>query len=254
MLRALVLAAALVLPPVHGGFDYQLGGAYPPAAGVSVVTRDRTAAPAPGVYSICYVNAFQTQPEDDAWWRSRHPALLLHDAAGREVVDPGWPGELLLDTRTAAARTGIARIVGSWIAGCARKGFRAVEPDNLDSWTRAHGLLSAADNVALARLLVARAHAKGLAIAQKNAAELAPQGRAIGFDLILDQVTYGIADAGMRIQTQARARSFRFRFATFSENASKPEMQACAGLPGMGSQSTRRSRSRATCARNSHSP
>ena len=39
-----------------------------------------------------------------------------------------------------------------------------------------------ADNVAFARLLVARAHADGLAIAQKNTSELAGQGPSIGFD------------------------------------------------------------------------
>ncbi len=49
-------------PPVNAGFDYQLGGDYPPPTGVTVVTRDVTGSPAPGTYGICYVNAFQTQP------------------------------------------------------------------------------------------------------------------------------------------------------------------------------------------------
>ncbi len=48
-----------------------------------------------------------------------------------------------------------------------------MEPDNLDSWTRSGGLLSRADNVRYARMLVRRAHAAGLAIAQKNAPGLA---------------------------------------------------------------------------------
>jgi hypothetical protein len=55
-----------------------------------------------------------------------------------------------------------------------------VEPDNLDSWTRSHGLLTRDDAAAYARLLVAAAHADGLAIGQKNTAELL--GAGIGFD------------------------------------------------------------------------
>jgi hypothetical protein len=55
-----------------------------------------------------------------------------------------------------------------------------VEPDNLDSWTRSHGLLSADDAAAYAKLLVAAARANGLAIAQKNTTELL--GAGIGFD------------------------------------------------------------------------
>ncbi|WP_344980056.1 hypothetical protein [Streptosporangium fragile] len=34
-------AAAVTLPPAHAGFDYQIGGAYPPPTGVRVVSRDR---------------------------------------------------------------------------------------------------------------------------------------------------------------------------------------------------------------------
>lgn len=187
MLFALALATALALPPAHGGFDYQLGGAYPPSPGVTVVTRDRSDAPASGIYSICYVNAYQTQPDADAWWRAEHSPLLLRDAHGHEVTDPGWPGEILLDTRSRTTRSALARIVGDWIADCGRRGFQAVEPDNLDSWTRSRALLTMAGNVALARLLVAQAHSAGLAIAQKNAVELAGSRRSIGFDFAVSE-------------------------------------------------------------------
>ena len=169
------------LPPAGAVFDYQLGGSYRPAAGVRIVDRDRTSTPARGVYSICYVNAFQTQPGENAWWRKHHPSLLLR-VGGRYVHDPGWPGEYLLDTSTAAKRTALLAVVGSWFDRCARAGFRAVEPDNLDSWTRhgVRGAITRADDVAFARALVGRAHAHGLAVAQKNAAELTRAG--IGFD------------------------------------------------------------------------
>ncbi|MFG2548988.1 endo alpha-1,4 polygalactosaminidase [Streptomyces sp. NPDC048581] len=169
------------LPEPGVAFDYQIGGSYPPPAGVRAVSRDRTAEPAPGVYSICYVNAFQAQPDTEDWWQDRHPDLLLRDADGKTVVDQDWD-EALLDISTAAKRERLAGIVGKWIDSCAESGFQAVEADNLDSNERSDGLLTADDNLAFGKLLAARAHTAGLAIGQKNAAELARQGHRIGFD------------------------------------------------------------------------
>jgi hypothetical protein len=170
-----------VQPPPGGGavFDYQIGGAYHPARDVRIVDRDRTDSPAPGRYNICYVNAFQTQPGERAWWRRNHTGLLMRNASGGFLVDPDWPDEYLLDTSTAAKRAALARIVGRWLDGCARTGFDAVEPDNLDSWTRkgVNHRLTRADNLALATLLARRAHADGLAIGQKNAVEISRAGR-----------------------------------------------------------------------------
>jgi hypothetical protein len=104
------------------------------------------------------------------------------------VRDPGWPGEYILNTSTPAKRRSIAAIVDHWIDGCAAKGFDAVEPDNLDSWTRhgVHGAITRADDLALAKLLVRHSHAKGLAIAQKNAVEVSAVGRSkVGFDFAI---------------------------------------------------------------------
>ena len=84
---------------------------------------------------------------------------------------------MLLDTSTAAKRAAIARIEAGWIAGCATAGYQAVEPDNLDSWTRSHGLLDEADDLAMAALLASDAHAHRLAIAQKNTDQLGTAGR-----------------------------------------------------------------------------
>ncbi len=172
-------AGAITRPPVNANADYQLGGGYPTSA--RVVTRDRTDRPT-GRYDICYVNAFQTQPGELSWWRRHHPALLLRKNH-KLVNDPGWPDEVLLDTRKGWQRARIAAVLATWTAGCAHKGFDAVEPDNLDSWTRSRHLLSRSGNLDLARRLVASAHADGLAVAQKNTAELtSAQVRRIGFD------------------------------------------------------------------------
>ncbi len=176
------------LPPLDAGFDYQLGGAYPAPPGVSVVTRDRTAAPVAGAYTICYVNGFQTQPGQLTWWRTHHENLLLRDGSGALVHDRGWPGEVLLDVSTAVKRRHIAGVLGRWIGRCADDGFDAVEPDNLDSFSRSRHLLSRSDDLALAALLANQAHHVGLAIAQKNLASLSRSARVrTGFDFAVSE-------------------------------------------------------------------
>jgi glycosyl hydrolase family 114 len=170
--------AALELPPQHAGFDYQLGGPYPPAAGVKVVTRDWTAPVAKGLYNVCYVNAFQTQPGEQDDWDSD---LLLRDAAGKVVIDEDW-NEPLLDLRTADKRRRIATKVNSWIDGCATDGYQAVEPDNYDSYTRSKNLLTAGQAKEFLTLLATHAHSRNLAIAQKNTADLAADRLTVGLD------------------------------------------------------------------------
>ena len=169
------------LPPPGAGFDYQLGGAYPPPAGVTVVSRDRTDAPAPGLYNICYVNGFQIQPGEEEWWKANHPDLMLRDKAGKLVVDPDWD-EIMLAPTSDQRRAALAEIIGGWIAGCATDGFDAVEIDNLDTFTRSNGLITEDDAVAQARLLADAAHDHGLAIAQKNSAEIVGRRNEMGAD------------------------------------------------------------------------
>lgn len=173
--------AAVRLPDPAAGFDYQLGGAYPPPAGATTVARDRTAEPAEAGYDICYVNGFQTQPGESERFAREHPDLLVQTGDG-PLADPGWPDEYLFDTSTEARRDALVAIVGPWIEGCARDGFDAVEIDNLDSYTRSKGSLTADDNVALAAAYAAVAHRQGLAIAQKNTADQSQRLRETGYD------------------------------------------------------------------------
>jgi hypothetical protein len=175
-------AGAVVLPPANAAFDYQLGGAYDPPAGVQIVSRDRAEAPAPGVYGICYVNGFQSQPDEADIWLNDHPDLVLRDGGGSPVIDPDWPDEMLLDITSADKRAAIAEIVGGWIDGCAAAGYQATEIDNLDTYSRSNGAITTDDAVATAALFTARAHAAGLAIAQKNALEIIDRHAEMGFD------------------------------------------------------------------------
>lgn len=178
------------LPP-PGAPDYQLGGAYDPPAEVTIVSRDRSAEPAVGVYSICYVNAFQTQPGEIGDW----PAELLLREGDTVVFDPSWPDEALLDTSTDEKRGRIEEIVGPWIRKCADSGFDAVEFDNLDTYTRSDGALTLSGNLALAARLVATAHDAGLAAGQKNAAEDAAALRArAGFDFAVAEECAAFAE------------------------------------------------------------
>ena len=162
----------LRLPPPGALVDYQLGGAYTPPAGVKIVSRDRTAARAAGLYNICYVNGFQIQPEEEAFWLGSHPTLILRDDAGDPIIDADW-NEMLIDVSTAAKRAEVLAIVNGWIEGCALAGYDAVEIDNLDSYTRSQNRLSEANAVAAMRSFSVAAHDNSLAVAQKNSSELA---------------------------------------------------------------------------------
>jgi hypothetical protein len=169
---AALLALAVTLPPVGAGFDYQIGGGYPLPAGVSVVSRDWRDRPA-GAYAVCYVNAFQAQPGEH-WPRS----LVL------PLEDPDWPGEFAIDISTGRSRARATRHVERRLRRCAAKGFRAVEYDNLDSWTRyPTAPFGRSDSVAYAKRLIRAAHRHGLAAAQKNTVEL--NGRRLGFDFAI---------------------------------------------------------------------
>ena len=174
---ALLLPVLLAALPVQSDVDYQLGGSAAVPDHVGIVVRDRSAHPLAGKYNVCYVNGFQTQPNQKAFWH-RHWNLVLKEG-GKPVTDQSW-GEWLLDVRTPAKRRALARIVGRWTQGCADDGFDAVEYDNLDSFTRSHHLLTRRQAVAYAALLVRGAHDAGLVAGQKNLAGF--DGTTIGYD------------------------------------------------------------------------
>jgi Glycoside-hydrolase family GH114 len=189
-------APSFAPPEPNAGFDYQIGGDYELPVGVTVVSRDwfsGRAADEP-VYSICYVNAFQTQdnepgvnrPDERSNWPKRLVLKKLGD-------DPHWGGEYLVDVSSAKKRRRAARWVKRMVRGCARGGFEAVEYDNLDSWTRFDGTPLARkvpfgkrDALRFAKRLANLAHARGLAVGQKNTADITvKQSRRVGFDFAI---------------------------------------------------------------------
>jgi hypothetical protein len=177
-------APTITLPPVNAPFDYQIGGVYPPAGDVEVVTRDVKASPVPDLYNICYVNAFQTQEEGDVggpqdWDRD----LLLTGEDGTVVIDPEWD-EVILDISEDGKRRRIAQEIDKQIDLCDEKGFDAVELDNYDTYARdvVGGAITADDAQDYIRLLSSYAHDKGLAVGQKNTVELADRHERNGLD------------------------------------------------------------------------
>jgi hypothetical protein len=172
----------VTLPTPNNKVDYQLGRTADPArSGAQIVSRDHTASPAGNVYNICYVNAFQAQTDDEQMWLTQHGDLVLRDSAGRPVKDTDW-NELILDISTPAKRTGLLGVIGTWIDECRSKGFKAVEFDNLDTYSRSGGRLTQEHAVAFQKLLSDRAHSLGLAAAQKNSGDLVGRKAQMGTD------------------------------------------------------------------------
>jgi Glycoside-hydrolase family GH114 len=175
-------AVDLVLPPVTGAFDYQLGEAYGEPGDFAVVGRDVSAEPLEGAYNVCYLNGFQTQPGALPDWEDGDGGALLRDASGAVVMDPEWPDEAVLDPSTPEQRLAILAVVGPQIRSCADAGFDAVELDNLDTFLRFDGV-DRDGALALATAYVELGHDAGLAVGQKNAADVGADAReTAGFD------------------------------------------------------------------------
>lgn len=186
-------------PPVNADVDYQIAGDYDLVGDTEIVSRDWfEGVPAPGAYSICYVNAFQTQPDDPDVDRPDETSAWPQDLVLTALADdPNWTGEYLIDLSTSEQRADAAIWVGDMVTTCADKGFDAVEFDNLDSWSRFADIPSVQalvpfdrdDAVDYAALITEGAHDHGLAVGQKNTVELIDDGSAaeIGFDFAITE-------------------------------------------------------------------
>jgi hypothetical protein len=117
---------------------------------------------AAGKRVICYFNA--------GGWENWRPDKNAFPKAviGRKL--DGWPGERWLDIRQVDT---LVPIMTARIAECARKGFDAVDPDNMDGWQADTGFgLQPSDTITYLAELSQVAHDHGLAIGLKNAVEL----------------------------------------------------------------------------------
>lgn len=86
------------------------------------------------------------------------------EVIGNDYED--WPGEQWLDIRQIDL---LAPILRARLDLCKSKGFDAVEPDNMDSYTNDTGFpLTDEDQIKFNRWLATEAHARGLSIGLKN--------------------------------------------------------------------------------------
>ncbi len=111
-----------------------------------------------GRRAICYL--------DVGSWESYRPDAGRFPRAviGRRYE--GFPDERWLDVRRYPA---FAAPLRARIAICARKGFDAVEPDNIAGWENATGFpISAADQLRFNRWIARQVHARDMAVALKN--------------------------------------------------------------------------------------
>ncbi len=126
-----------------------------------VDSADIAALKARGVFTVCYVSVGSWEDwRDDA--AAFAPALL-----GKPYE--GWPGERFLDIRAPE----VLELMTARFQRCARMGFDAVEPDNMDLHINDTGLpIRDSDVIDYVGALARVAHGLGLQIAQKNAGDL----------------------------------------------------------------------------------
>lgn len=117
-----------------------------------------------GARVICYISA-------GSWENWRPDAGLFPREVLGQTMD-GWPDERWLDIRQIDK---LAPILRARLDLCQEKGFDGLEPDNLEVVENGTGFpLLAADETRFALWLAEEAHARGLAIGQKNAPHQTP--------------------------------------------------------------------------------
>lgn len=135
--------------------------------GFDASAADVSALHSAGIKAVCYISA-------GSWerWRpdaKQFPSRLLGKSNG-------WSGEKWLDVRDVQKPGSKLRaIMAARLDMCAAKGFDGVELDNVDGYTNSTGFrIKAADQLFYNSVLANDAHARGLAVFQKNDNEQIP--------------------------------------------------------------------------------
>ena len=189
----LVTAATLVLsapaalawwkPQPQLSWYWQLTGtvnnSYPAAAydidGFDSSQREVATLHSANKHVICYI--------DVGTWENWRPdaSMFPGSVLGKQN---GWPGERWLDIRQLSV---LEPLMTARFQMCKRKGFDAIEPDNIDGYGNDTGFdISAQDQLSYDRWVAKEAHSVGLAVFQKNDPEQATQLQP-EFDGVLDE-------------------------------------------------------------------
>ncbi|MCF6343472.1 MAG: endo alpha-1,4 polygalactosaminidase [Devosiaceae bacterium] len=123
-----------------------------------------------GIYTICYVSVGTLEN-----WRSDKNIFYDQTIFNSPVVGKkyeGWPDEFFLDITNPNLRF----VMQKRFLDCALKGFKAIEPDNMDVYINDSGFnISAEQTITYIKQLAKDAHDQGLEIGQKNVPELTNQ-------------------------------------------------------------------------------
>ncbi|HLK45119.1 MAG TPA: endo alpha-1,4 polygalactosaminidase, partial [Acidimicrobiales bacterium] len=155
---------------LHGSFGaMELDGFDTPA---SVVAKLH----ALSKHAVCYI--------DVGTWESWRPDAGSFPTSVLGKPDAGWPGERWLDVRQVKV---LLPLMKARFERCVKKGFDAVDPDNVDGVENDTGFpLTVGEQLAYDRDIAALAHADGLAVALKSdageAAALEPS-----FDFVVEE-------------------------------------------------------------------
>jgi hypothetical protein len=128
-----------------------------------------------GKHVVCYI--------DVGTWENFRPDRRRFPKAVLGKPN-GWPGERWLDVRRLSV---LKPIMTARFKLCARKGFDAVEPDNIDGFENDTGFhITARDQLRYDEWVANEVHALGMAVLQKNDPE---QARTLEpyFDGVLDE-------------------------------------------------------------------
>jgi len=105
----------------------------------------------------------------------------------------GWAGERWLDIRKVSS---LAPLLTARFQMCKRKGFDAVEPDNVDGYTNRTGFaLTAAQQLRFNLWVAGAVHKLGMGVALKNDLDQVPRLVA-SFDFAVDEQCYEYAECG----------------------------------------------------------
>jgi hypothetical protein len=167
---AMSSAAPRLRPPPDAQWQYQLQGRIDRSNPARVFDVDGATTPQAtvralqrtGRYLVCYFSAGTSES-----FRADSRGLPA-GVRGRQVA--GFADERWLDIRRLGA---IAPVLRARMRTCARKGFDAVEPDNVDGYQNRTGFpLRRSDALRFADWLARTAHGLGLAVGLKNSAGL----------------------------------------------------------------------------------
>lgn len=177
-----------------------------------------------GRRAICYL--------DVGSWESYRPdaGSFPRAAIGRRYE--GFPDERWLDIRRFRL---FAKPLRRRIGLCARKGFDAVEPDNLAGWENRTGFpITAADQLRFNRWIAAQVHRRGMAVALKN------DGRQVG--ALLPSFDFAIVEQCFQYEECALYRPFVERGkAVFEAEYELEPSQFCAAAAALGFSAIRKS-------------